>query len=184
MSTYDAAGNVHGFVYQDGVVTTVDGPTSNPPLSQTVLYNINNQGWVGAQYVADDGILRAAGYNVNTQAWKTLPVIPGTGYSGAGGVNAHGVVAGNWSTDPTASTGNQGWTFDSKTEFLLLLRRPGCRQESRIGTIVNGINNAGVVVGLFYRQQRQSPRVHQERLPVPDDRRARGGLHRPPGHQR
>jgi hypothetical protein len=148
----DAAFNVHGFVYEDGVITTVDAPTSNPPLSQTVLYNINNQGWVGAQYVADDGVLRAAGYNVNTQAWTTLPVIPGTGYTGAGGVNARGVFAGNWSTDPTASTGNQGWTFDSKTNSYSFFDVPGA-DKSQGGTIVNGINNAGVVVGLFYDSQ-------------------------------
>jgi hypothetical protein len=145
----DAAFSVHGFVYQDGVLTTVDAPTSNPPLSQTVLYNINNKGWVGAQYIADDGVLRAAGYNVNTQAWKTLPVIPGTGYTGAGGVNDQGVFAGNWSTDPTASTGNQGWTFDSKRNSYSFFDVPGA-DKNQGGTIVNGINNAGVVVGLFF----------------------------------
>ena len=39
---YDAAGNGHGFVYQNGFVTTVDGPTSNPPVSQAQLFSINN----------------------------------------------------------------------------------------------------------------------------------------------
>ena len=113
---YDAAGNTHGFVYQDGVVTTVDAPTSNPPLSQAQLYNINNKGQVGAYYVDDHGIARAAVYDLDNQTWDTLPVINVPAYlAGAGGVNANGVVAGNWTTDPTGLTGEQGWTFDPKT---------------------------------------------------------------------
>jgi hypothetical protein len=149
---YDAIGNGHGFVYLGGAKMTVDGPTSNPALSQAALYNINNQGWVGAQYLADDGAYRAAGYNVDTQAWKTLPLIPGQGYSAAGGVNAGGVYAGNWSVDITASTGNQGWTFDSKTNSYSFFNAPGA-DASQGGTIVNGINNPGVVVGVFFDSQ-------------------------------
>ena len=146
---YDADGNSHGFVYQDGVATTVDGPTSNPALSQTALFNINNQDWVGAEYIADDGVYRAAAYNVNSQAWNTLPVIPGTGFNGAGGVNARGVVAGNWTTDPTIATGNQGWTFDPKIGSYSFFDVPGDDKVNYIGTIVQDINNAGVVAGFF-----------------------------------
>jgi hypothetical protein len=112
----DAAGNTHGFVYRDGVVTTVDAPTSNPSLSQAQLYDINNKGQVGAYYVDDHGIARAAVYDLDNQTWDTLPVINVPAYlAGAGGVNANGVVAGNWTTDPTGLTGEQGWTFDPKT---------------------------------------------------------------------
>jgi hypothetical protein len=149
---YDTMGNAHGFVYLGGAEMTVDGPTFNPALSQTALYNINNQGWVGAQYIADDGVYRAAAYNVDTQTWKTLPLIPGQRYSGTGGVSAGGVYAGNWSEDITASTGNQGWTFDSKTNSYSFFNVPGA-DATQGGTIVNGINNAGVVVGLFYDSQ-------------------------------
>jgi hypothetical protein len=146
---YDAGGNSHGFVYANGAITTVDGPTSNPAMSQAALYNLNNQGWVGSQYIGDDGVYRAATYNVNTQDWNTLPVIPGTGFNGTGGVNARGVAAGNWSTDPTAATGNQGWTFDPKTGSYSFFDVPGADKVNNIGTIVQDINNAGVVVGLF-----------------------------------
>ena len=146
---YDAGGYSHGFVYQNGLITTVDGPTSNPALSQAALYSLNNQGWAGAQYIGDDGIFRAATYNVNTQAWNTLPVIPGTGFNGTGGVNARGVAAGNWTTDPTIATGNQGWTFDPKAGSYSFFDVPGVDKVHYIGTIVDDINNAGVVVGYF-----------------------------------
>jgi hypothetical protein len=146
---YDAAGNLHGLVYRDGVVATVDGPTSNPAVSQTALYNLNNQGWAGAQYIGDDGIYRAATYNVATGAWNTLPVIPGTGFNAAGGVNGRGVVAGNWTTDPTIATGNQGWTFDPKAGSYSFFDVPGVDKVNYFGTIVNGINNLGVVAGYF-----------------------------------
>jgi hypothetical protein len=146
-SYYDAAFNSHGFVYFNGVVTTVDGPTSNPPLSQAALYNVNNQGWAGGQYNDDNGVVRAAVYNVDTDAWQTLPLIPGSGFNATGGVNAKGVAAGNWTTDPTVSTGNQGWTFqDGSYSFFDV---PGVDKVHNIGTIVNDINNAGVVAGFY-----------------------------------
>jgi hypothetical protein len=148
-SYYDAGGNSHGFVYQDGAVNTVDGPTSNPPLSQAALYNINDQDWAGAQYIDDSGVFRAAIYNVNTEAWYTLPAIPGTGYNAAGGVNSRGVVAGNWTTDPTVATGNQGWTFDPKAGSYSFFDVPGVDKVNYIGTIVNDTNNAGVVAGYY-----------------------------------
>src|SRR5262249_55456276 len=123
---YDAAGNGHGFVYQNGVVTTVDGPTSNPPLSQAQLYNINNKGQVGAYYVDDNGIQRGAVYDLGNQTWDTLPIINVPAYfPGAGGVSARGVVAGNWTTDPTGFTGEQGWTFDPKTNSYSFFDVPG-----------------------------------------------------------
>jgi hypothetical protein len=146
---YDAGGNSHGFVYEDGAIATVDGPTSHPALSNAALYNLNNQGWAGAQYIGDDGIYRAALYNVATQVWYTLPVIPGTGFNGTGAVNAQGVAAGNWTTDPTVATGNQGWTFDLKSGSYSFFDVPGVDKVNNIGTIVQDINNAGVVVGLF-----------------------------------
>jgi hypothetical protein len=146
---YDAGGNSHGFVYQEGPVMTVDGPTSNPPLSQAALYSLNNQYWAGAQYVDDSGVFRAATYNVKTQAWNTLPAIPGTGYNAAGGVNARGVSAGNWTTDPTTSTGNQGWTFDPNAGSYTFFDVPGVDKVNNVGTIVSDISNAGVVAGAF-----------------------------------
>jgi hypothetical protein len=146
---YDDAFNSHGFVYQNGAITTVDGPTSNPALSQAALNSLNNQGWAGAEYIDDNGIYRAATYNVNTQAWNTLPVIPGTGYNATGGVNARGVAAGNWTTDPTIATGNQGWTFDPKAGSYSFFDPPGVDKVNYFGTDVQDINNAGVVVGGF-----------------------------------
>jgi hypothetical protein len=147
---YDAAGNGHGFVYQNGVVTTVDGPTSNPPLSQAQLYNLNNKGQVGAYYVDDNGIQRGAVYDLDNQTWDTLPIINVPAYyPGAGGVNANGVVAGNWTTDPTGLTGEQGWTFDPKANSYSFFDVPGADKVDYFGTTVYDINNAGVVVGYF-----------------------------------
>jgi hypothetical protein len=145
----DAAFNSHGFVYNNGEFTSVDGPTSNPALSQTALYNLSNQGWAGAQYIDDDGIYRAATYNISTQTWNTLPAIPGTGYNAAGAVNSRGVATGNWTTDPTVATGNQGWIFDPRVGSYSFFDVPGADKVNYTGTQVNGINNAGVVAGLF-----------------------------------
>jgi hypothetical protein len=147
---YDAAGNTHGFVYQGGVVTTVDAPTSNPPLSQAQLYNINNKGQVGAYYVDDNGIARAAVFDLANQTWNTLPVINVPAYfAGAGGASASGVVTGNWTTDPTGNTGEQGWTFDPKIGSYSFFDVPGADKTHFFGTAVWDINNAGVIVGFY-----------------------------------
>ena len=112
----DADGNYRGFVAENGVTTTVDAPTSNPSLSQTQLYNINNKEQVGAYYVDDNGVSQGAVYDLGAQTWTTLPLINVPAYyTGAGGVNAAGVVTGNWTPDPSGNTGEQGWTFDPKT---------------------------------------------------------------------
>jgi hypothetical protein len=145
----DAAFYSHGFLSLNGVLTTVDGPTSNPPHAQVALYNINDQGWAGAQYNDDNGVVRAAIYNIDTGTWKTLPLIPGSGYNAAGGVNANGVVAGNWTTDPTITTGNQGWTFDPRTGSYSFFDVPGADKMNYLGTIVNDINNAGIISGYY-----------------------------------
>jgi uncharacterized membrane protein len=64
-------------------------------------------------------------------------------------VNAVGVVAGNWTADPTA-LGEQGWTFDPKTNSYSFFDVPGADKVNNFGTVVDGINNAGVVVGYFF----------------------------------
>jgi hypothetical protein len=146
----DAGGNYRGFVSENGVTTTVDAPTSNPPLSQTQLFSVNNKGQVGAYYVDDNGIERGAVYDLDNQSWNTLPIINVPAYfPGAGGVNAVGVVTGNWTTDPTGLTGQQGWTFDPKTNSYSFFDVPGADKVDNFGTAVYDINNAGVVVGYF-----------------------------------
>jgi hypothetical protein len=146
----DAAGNFHSFIYADGVVTTVDGPTSNPPLSQADFFNLNNKGVVGGNYNDDAGNSRAATYNIHTQEWDTLPLISGpVVYNVAGGVNSQGISAGNWTDDITFATGFQGWTFDPKTGQYSFFDVPGVDKTHFIGTVVNDINNAGVIVGYY-----------------------------------
>ena len=101
-------------------------------------------------YVDDNGIQRGAVYDLDNQTWDTLPIIYVPAYfPGAGGVNANGVVAGNWTTDPTGRTGEQGWTFDPKTNSYSFFDVPGVDKVDFFGTTVFDINNAGVVVGYF-----------------------------------
>jgi hypothetical protein len=146
---YDAAGNTHGFVYDDGVLTTVDGPTSTPPLSQAQLYNIDNKEQVGGTYVDDFGNARAAVYDLKAQSWSALPIIPGATYNASGGLNARGVVVGNWTADPSGATGFQGWLYDSHSGNYTYFDVPGSDKVNSYGTIVNDINNAGLVVGWY-----------------------------------
>jgi hypothetical protein len=147
---YDADGNAHGFVYSNGEVVTVDGPTSHPALSQTNLYNITSkEGRVGAYYLNDDGQPRAAVFDLETDTWSTLPAIPGATINAAGGVNLWGLVVGNWTTDPTGSTGQQGWIYHPRTGNYTFFDVPVSDKVNNYGTIVNDINIAGVVVGWY-----------------------------------
>jgi hypothetical protein len=134
-------------------VTTVDGPTKNPALSQAALANVNRFGVVGGTYVDDQGNSRAAVYDLHEAEWLALPVIPATGYSAAGGVNDWGLVVGNCTTDPAVLVGNQGWLYDSFFDMYEFFDVPGADKVTNLGTIVNDVNDDGVVVGFFTDKQ-------------------------------
>ncbi len=144
----DASGNFHGFVDQNGVITTVDAPTSNPGLSQTNLNHLNAAGIVGVNYVDDNGVSQSALYNLNTKIWTLLPSISGSMGGGANGVNMNGTVVGSYTTaDPSLFIGYHGFTYNGST--YTTFDAPNSDPVNHLGTAAYDINNAGQVVGWY-----------------------------------
>jgi probable HAF family extracellular repeat protein len=137
----DAAGNLHAFLWQNGGLQTVDFPGA--PVTQGG--HVNDVGLMIGNYGTFTSS-HAAVYHTRLATWITLPDIPGyTGQFG-GGINNSGVGAG------AACNGNAevgtcvGWTWDGGAYSSFT--DPEADQ-TQAGTIANGINNIGQVVGHF-----------------------------------
>ena len=137
----DAAGNPHGFLWQNGGLQTVDYPGA--PV--TLLSAVTDWGLIIGSY--GTSIPHAATYNTHLATWTTLPDVPGRLGNVGRGINNSGVGAGS------ACNGNVdvalncvGWTWDGGAYSFFT--DPEADQ-TQLGTLANGINNIGQVVGQF-----------------------------------
>jgi len=138
----DAAGNPHGFLWQNGGLQTVDHPGA--PLA--LLGHVTDWGLIIGNY----GTLtsqHAATYYTRLATWTTLPDVPGRPGNVGHGINNSGVASGG------ACNGNVevplncvGWTWDRGAYSFFT--DPEADQ-TQFGTLADGINNIGQVVGHF-----------------------------------
>jgi probable HAF family extracellular repeat protein len=143
----DASGAYHGFIWQNGTLTPVDY-TGVPGVVSTFLFQDNSSGQVAGYYTGSDGNSHSLIYNSATSSWTTVPDAPG-GYpfNAAGGINDNGQLAGNYSTDPTASSKLVGWLYTIKTNTYTPFTNPNA---NAYGTATYGMNNNGDIAGLYY----------------------------------
>jgi len=138
----DAAGNPHGFLWQNGGLQTVDypgAPLTSPGHVNDVGLIIGNYGTFTSQH--------AATYHTRLAIWTTLPDVAGLPVNIGHGINNSGVGAGG------ACNGNNdvplncvGWTWDGGAYSFFT--DPEADQ-TQGGTHADGINNIGQVVGHF-----------------------------------
>lgn len=133
----DSSSNFHGFVWQNGVLETVDYPGA----VDTVLNGLNNQG-VAIGYYGDGMTNHTVTYSIAKHTWTALPDIPNytqnDGYCINDGGNAIGNAFG--SGNPMAwiwSAGTSSYTFFSVPGALLGDTYPSC------------INDKNQVVGYY-----------------------------------
>jgi uncharacterized membrane protein len=143
----DAGGAYHGFVWQNGVATSVDY-TGVSGVTSTFLFQDNSSGQVAGYYTGSDGNSHSLIYNSASGTWTTVPDAPG-GYpfNAAGGINDKGQLAGNYSTDPTASSNLVGWLYDIKTNTYTPFTISGANS---YGAATYGMNNNGDIAGVYY----------------------------------
>ena len=143
----DASGAYHGFIWQNGTLTPIDY-TGVAGVVGTFLFQDNSSGQVAGYYTGSDGNSHSLIYNSAGGNWTTVPDAPG-GYpfNAAGGINDHGQLAGNYSTDPTASSNLVGWLYDIKSNTYTPFTDP---HASSYGTATYGMNNHGDIAGLYY----------------------------------
>jgi hypothetical protein len=141
-----AGGAYHGFIWQNGMLTPVDY-NGVSGVASTFLFQVNSSGQAAGYYTGSDGHSHSLIYNSAGGTWTPIPDAPG-GYpfNAAGGINEHGQLAGNYSTDPTASSNLIGWLYDIKSNTYTPFTDPDANS---YGTATYGMNNKGDIAGLY-----------------------------------
>jgi probable HAF family extracellular repeat protein len=87
----DASGNIHGYLYNNGVFTSLDYPAA----ASTEAVGINNSGVISGWYVTTDDVPQGFTYSEGTFTSFTYP---GSSRTNAKGINNHGEVVGFYGT--------------------------------------------------------------------------------------
>jgi hypothetical protein len=142
--TVDASGQLHGFLWDDGVLKLVD----HPGPGGTYLFQANQRGQVAGGIYGTDGIVHAAIYDVRTRKFKVLPDpdIPGVTFNLAGGINDAGVVAGNYTTDPSQSDYYIAWLYDDGRYHDSV---DPASDQALLGTVTQELNDRNDLVGFY-----------------------------------
>ncbi len=142
----DASYNSHGFIWQDGTVTSIDYPGA----LQTSFTGINGYGVVSGVYTDASNNNHGFTYSLANSTWTvlpaiSLPAIPGDWlwavYQGTNlGINNHGDVIG------CASHGSQAlsWIWHPGSRSYSYFTIPGAAEAT---TCAQVFNNSGHVVG-------------------------------------
>lgn len=121
----------HGFVYSNGIVTTIDGP--NPQVS-TLILGINDNG----QLVGDFGALGPALYSGGVFYPIGFPGAP-TGYTSVQSINDLGEIVGYY-----IDSSNTAHGFADINGVYSSFDAPGAT-----GSYAMGVNNNGDIVGYY-----------------------------------
>lgn len=137
----DAGGNSHGYLYNIGTRRFV--PIRLPGPASVTGTGINNKNAVVGFFNQSAGMVKAFYITQGTQSRVHVFAFPGADFTQAFGVNDHGEVVGAY------TTGGQtfGFTWTVKGHFRKVNDPHG-----EGTTVINGVNNAGVLVGFFTSQ--------------------------------
>jgi probable HAF family extracellular repeat protein len=140
----DDAEYLHGFLWQNGVASTVDAPGD---WADTCLGGGNDAGVIIGNYDDDLTVSRATLYRVRDQTWTRLPDIPGWPLNYGNGINNYGVAVGAlYQGTPTDYYGGVGWIWDGRDYRLFTVPEAS---SLAYGTYAAGINDSGEVSGLY-----------------------------------
>lgn len=136
----DSSNTPHGFVWQKGVLQTLDYPGS----TGTHFNGINNRGVVIGAYFDFGFNWHAFTYTLSSKSWTELPAIPDYSSNLPAGINDDGEATGY------AGAGDDGplaWIWNSETQSYSFFTVPGAQEAD---TFPTGINNANQIVGIYY----------------------------------
>jgi probable HAF family extracellular repeat protein len=133
----DSNSNYHGFVWQNGVLETVDYPGA----LDTRLNGVSNRG-VAIGYYGDGFTNHAVTYTVSTGTWTALPDIPNYSLNEGYCINSAGFAIGN------AASGNSmvAWIWDPKARSYSFFAVPGATPST---TSPSCINDKNQIAGQF-----------------------------------
>jgi len=137
-SWYDSNNNGHGFTLISGTYTSVNYPGSD----YTQVWAVNNKGDLGGDYADASDALHGM-TDIGGVFASVDP--PGSIYSSVVGLDDHGNAVGWFCTSDECThdgVGSQGFLYSGGT--FTIFNFPGS-----IATFVQGINNAGVLLGIY-----------------------------------
>jgi len=121
--------HLHGFVLQGGKLAVVNYPKA----SNTFLFDVNQLGAAVGSFSASASLTK--GFMLVNGNWTTI-AYPGAQVTYALGINDSGAVVGSY-----ASSVNNGFLWQNGT--FTTINHP----HGKYGTVLNGVNNSGVIVG-------------------------------------
>ena len=124
----DASGNIHGYLYSNGVYTSLDYPGA----ASTEAVGINNSGIISGWYVTTDDVPQGFTYSEGTFTSFTYP---GSSRTNAKGINNHGDVVGFYGTT---------YSFVDSDGAFTSFGYPGAEI-----TYAYGINDTGQIAGYY-----------------------------------
>ena len=133
----DASGNIHGYLYHNGVYTSLDYPGA----ASTEAVGINNSGIISGWYVTTDDVPQGFTYSDGTFTSFTYP---GSSRTNAKGINNHGEVVGFYGTT---------YSFVDSDGAFTSFGYPGARV-----TYAYGINDTGQIAG-YYQATASGPPI-------------------------
>jgi probable HAF family extracellular repeat protein len=131
----------HGFLYSNGIWTTLDDPSAGTSSGQGTLANgINASDQIAGTYIDSSGNYHGFLYSKGT--WTTLDDPSAVGNTSATGINATGQIVGSYNDSSgiahTFLYTNGDWTT---------LNDPSAGGGQ--GTLATGINDSGQIVGYY-----------------------------------
>lgn len=135
----DSSNTPRGFLWQNGVLETLDYPGS----IGTHFNGINNKGVIIGEYLDLGFNWHGFTYVLSSKSWTELPDIPGYLSNDPASINDNGAAVG------TAQGGGFGlvaWIWNSETQSYSFFTVPGAEEAD---TTPTGINNANRVVGIY-----------------------------------
>ena len=121
--------HIHGFTLQGGKLNVVNYPKA----TDTWLFDVNQLGAAVGSF--DDNPALTKGFMLANGNWTTI-AYPGAQATYAIGINDNGAVVGSYAT-----TVNNGFLWQNGK--FTTINHP----LAKYGTVLNGINNSGVIVG-------------------------------------
>ena len=144
---YDKESRIHGFLWRDGIITTLDAPG----WRHTQPTGLNDHGQVvgvldNQQFVGPATGTKVFVYSTQQDTWTLLPDIPGQLIANNTSINNKGIVYGASSEGTEDAQFNSvAWTWDGKVYDLF--RPPGANPAGF--TAATGLNDHGQLAGFY-----------------------------------
>jgi probable HAF family extracellular repeat protein len=132
---YTDPDNTHGFIYKNGVFTTVDFPGAD----STEAKGINDSGDVVGIYSLPAG--NRPGFLLHQGVFTTID-FPGSAFTLVNGINNAGTIVGYY---PDAKSNTHGFVYNNGT--FKTVDAPHLGSNVPASTYLNGINNSGIILG-------------------------------------